>query len=123
MSCRVPEIFVSKQGHKYTSKTFMQCRLTDRCSQNVAQFRYLGTTITDENLIQEDIKKRLNSGNACYNSVQKRSSSRLVSKNINVKVYKTVILPVVLYGCETWSLTLTHLHHLMSSGHTVLFAI
>ena len=33
-------------------------------------------------------------------------SSRLLSKNVKIKIYRTVILPVVLYGCETWSLTL-----------------
>jgi hypothetical protein len=47
----------------------------------VAQFRYLGTTITNQNLIQEEIKKRLNSGNACYHSVQNLLSSRLLSRN------------------------------------------
>jgi hypothetical protein len=71
----------------------------------VAGFRYLGTTITDQNLIQEKIKRR-NSGNACYHSVQNLLSSRLLSKNIKIRIYKTTILPVVLYGCETWSLTL-----------------
>jgi hypothetical protein len=49
---------------------------------------------------------RLNSGNACYNSVQKLLSSRLLSKNIKVIIYNNIIMPVVLYGCETWSLTL-----------------
>jgi hypothetical protein len=48
----------------------------------------------------------LNSGNACYPSVQNLSSSRLLSKNIKIRIYKTTVLPVVLYGCETWSLTL-----------------
>ena len=46
------------------------------------------------------------SGNACYHSVQNLLSSRLLSKNIKIKKYRTIILPVVLYGCETWSLTL-----------------
>ena len=46
------------------------------------------------------------SGNACCYSVQNRLSSRLLSKNLKIKIYRTVILPVVLYGCETWSLTL-----------------
>jgi hypothetical protein len=54
-------------------------------------------------LIQEEIKRRLNSGNACYHSVQNLLSSR---------IYKTIILPVVLYGCETWSLTLREEHRL-----------
>jgi hypothetical protein len=64
----------------------------------------LGTTVANQNLIQEEIRRRLNSGNACYHSVQNLLSSCL-SKNVKVRIYKTVILPVVLYGCETWSLT------------------
>jgi len=45
-------------------------------------------------------------GNACYHSMQNLLSSRLLSKNLKIKIYRTIILPVVLYGCETWSLTL-----------------
>ena len=44
--------------------------------------------------------------NACYHSVQNLLSSRLLSKNLKIKIYKIIILPVVLYGCQTWSLTL-----------------
>jgi hypothetical protein len=55
----------------------------------------MGATITNQNLIQVEIKRRLNSGNACYNSVQNILSSRLLSKNIKIRIYKTVILPVV----------------------------
>jgi hypothetical protein len=66
----------------------------------------LGTTLTNQNSIHEEIKSRLKSGNACYNSVQNILSSSLLSKNVKIKIYKTTILPVVLYGCETWSLTL-----------------
>jgi hypothetical protein len=72
----------------------------------MAQFRYLGTTKTNKNLIEEEIKRKLNSGNACYHSVQNLLSSYLLSENIKIRIYKTIILPVVLYGCETWSLTL-----------------
>ena len=72
------------------------------------QFKYLGTTLTNQNSIQEEIKSRLKSRNACYYSVQNLLSSRLLSKNLKlkIKIYRTIILPVVLYGCETWSLTL-----------------
>jgi hypothetical protein len=69
--------------------------------ENVSQFKYLGMTVTNQNLIQEEIK-RLNSGNACYHSVQNLMSSRLLSENLKIRTYKTIILPVVLYGCETW---------------------
>jgi hypothetical protein len=55
--------------------------------------------------MNEETKSILNSGNASYHSVQSLLSSRLLSSNEKIKMYKTIILPVVLYGCETWSLT------------------
>ena len=58
------------------------------------------------NSILEERKSRLRLGNACYHLVQNLLSSRLLCKNLKSKIYRTVILPVVLYGCETWSLTL-----------------
>ena len=74
--------------------------------ERVEEFKYLGTTLTDQNSIQEEIKSRLKLGNACYYSVQNLLSSRLLSKNLKIKIYRTIIFTVVLYGCETWSLTL-----------------
>jgi hypothetical protein len=47
-------------------------------------------------------------------------SSRLLSRNVTVKTYKTIILPVVLYGCETWSLTLREEHRLRVFENMVL---
>jgi hypothetical protein len=52
------------------------------------------------------IKRRLNLSNACYHSIQNLLSSQLLSKNIKIRIYKTTIFPVVLYGCEIWSQTL-----------------
>ena len=74
--------------------------------ERVEEFKYLGTTLTDQNSIHEEIKRRLKLGNPCYYSVQNLLSSRLLFKNLKIKIYRTIILPVVLYGCETWSLTL-----------------
>ena len=79
--------------------------ISRRTFDRVEDFKYFGTTLTNLNSIAEEIKSRLRSGNACYHSVQKLSSSRLLSKNLKTKIYRTIILPVVLYGCETWSLT------------------
>jgi hypothetical protein len=59
-----------------------------------------------QNYMDEEMKSRLNSGNTCYHLVQSLLSSRLLSRNVKVKIYKTTILPVILYGCETWSVTL-----------------
>jgi len=67
----------------------------------VEQFTYLGTALTNQNSIQEEIKSRLKSGNACYHSVQNLLSSSLLSKNLKIKVYRIIILPVVLYWSET----------------------
>jgi hypothetical protein len=55
--------------------------------ENVAQFKYLVTTVANKNLIQEEIKKKLNSGNACYHSVQKILFSRLLTKNIKIRIF------------------------------------
>ena len=81
-------------------------RIDNSTFQRVEEFKYLGTALTDRNCIAGENKSRLKSGNACCHSVQNLLSSRLLSKNLKIKIYRTVILPVVVYGCETWSLTL-----------------
>ena len=69
--------------------------------KRVKTFKYLGSLLTNQSSIQEEMKCRLKAGNSWYSSVQTLLSSRLLCKNL-----KTIILSVVLYGCETWSLTL-----------------
>jgi hypothetical protein len=94
-------------------------KIANRPVENVSKFRYLGTTVTNHSLIQEEIKRRLSSGNACYHSVQNLLSSRLLSKNVKIRIYKTIILPVVLYGYEIWSLTLREEHRLRVFENTI----
>jgi len=66
----------------------------------------MGTTLANQNSVRKEIKSRLKSGNACYHSVENILSSSLLSKNIKIKIYRTIILRSVLYGCETRLLTL-----------------
>jgi hypothetical protein len=87
-------------------------KIAKRSFQNVSQFKYMGTTVTNQNLIQEEIKRRLNSVNAYCHSIQNRLYSRLLSKSVKIGICRSIILPLVLYGCETWSLTLGEEHGL-----------
>ena len=88
--------------------------------ESVEEFKYLGTDLTYKNCVQEEIESRLKVGNACYYSVQNLLSSSLLSKKLKIKIYRTIILPVVLYGCETWSLTLREERRLMVFENRVL---
>jgi hypothetical protein len=83
-------------------------RIANESFENVAKFKYLGMALIMT--IHDEIKSRLNLGNACCYSVQNLLSSHLISEDLKIKIYKTVILPVVLYGCKTWSLTLIEEH-------------
>jgi hypothetical protein len=75
-------------------------KIDNKSFERVEQYKYLGTTLTDPNSIQEKIKCRLKSGNDCYYSVQDLLSSSLLSKNIKIKIYRTIILPVVCMGVK-----------------------
>jgi hypothetical protein len=97
-----------------------EIKIGNRSFENVSQFRCLGMTVTNQNLIQEEIKRRLHSDNACYHSVQNLLSSRLLSKDVKVRIYKTIILPTVPYGCEIWSLTVNEEHKLRVFENRVL---
>ena len=77
-------------GRSYSMK------IDTSCIERVEEFKYLGTTLTNKNSIQEEIKSRLKVGNACYYSVQSLLSSSLLSKKLKIKIYRTIILPVVL---------------------------
>jgi len=88
------------------ARRIQSVRTDNSTLERVEEYKYFGTTLTNQNSIAKEIKSRLRSGNARYHSVQNLLSSRLLSKNLKIKIYRTIILPVVLYGCETWWLTL-----------------
>jgi hypothetical protein len=66
----------------------------------------MGTTLTYQNSVKEEIKVRLKSGNACSHSMLNLLSFSLLSKNMKIKIYRYVILTLFLYGCVTWPLPL-----------------
>ena len=67
------------------------------------QSKHLGEPLTNQNSVQEEIQSRVKSGNACYHSPQILLSCSLLSKNMKIEIYRNIILPVGLDGCETWS--------------------
>jgi hypothetical protein len=95
-------------------------KIDNRSIERAEEFKYLGATLADQNSIQEEFKNRLKLGNACYYSVQNHLPSKFLSRNLKIKIYRTIILPVVLYGCETWLLTLGEVRRLQVFENRVL---
>ena len=88
--------------------------------EKVKTFKYLGSLLTNQNSIQEEIKSRLKAGNSCYYLLQTFLSFRLLSLNLKIEIYKTIILPVVLYGCEAWPSTLREERRLRAFENKIL---
>ena len=77
---------------------FHSVRIDNSTFERVEKFKYLGTTLTIQNFIREEIKSRRRSGNACYHSVQNLSSSRLLFKKLKIKINRTINLAC----CFVW---------------------
>jgi hypothetical protein len=75
-------------------------KIANRSFEDVAEFKYLGKTLTDQSCMHEEINSRLNSGNACYRSVHSLLSSRLLSRNVKVKIYKIIICQLFCMGVK-----------------------
>jgi hypothetical protein len=73
--------------------------------QHVEEITYLGSQLNQTNSIHSDIQARIGAGNRCYYTFGKVMKTRAINKNLKLQIYKTIIRPVVTYGCETWTLT------------------
>jgi hypothetical protein len=99
--------------HQNSGKS-QNIRIANESSEYVEKFKYLGTTLTNQNDIRDEIQGMLA-------IIQSKIFCLPISyKKLKIKTYRTVILPVVLYGCETWSLTLREEQRLMVSENRVL---
>jgi hypothetical protein len=85
------EINAEKTKYKHILLSYHQnagqnhdIKIANRSYENVSQFKYLRITVTSQNLIQKEIKRRFSLGNACFHLVQKLLSSRLLSKNVKI---------------------------------------
>jgi hypothetical protein len=74
--------------------------IRNKSFDSVKRLKYLTATQTNQNSLPEEIKGRMKSGNACYYSVQNLGSSSLLLKNIKIKIYRTIILPVFCMGVK-----------------------
>jgi hypothetical protein len=92
----------------------------NKALERVEHFIYFGTYLMHQNSFHEEIKCSLQSGNACCYSVLNLLSSSLLSNNIRVKMYRSIILCAVLYECETWSTTVSEVYRLRVFGNRVL---
>jgi hypothetical protein len=73
-------------------------QIGNKSFETVEHFKYLETTLTNQDSIHDEIQSRLKSRNACYHSVQNILSSSLLSKSVKIKIYRTIMLPVVCMG-------------------------
>ena len=72
--------------------------------EQVRSFKYLGSTVNTDNKIEEEIKERIALGNKTFFANKKIFQNKLMSKNAKLKLYFSVIRPVITYACETWIL-------------------
>jgi len=90
-----------------TSGRSRSIKIDNSSYERAEEYKCLGTTLPYQNSINEEVKTDWSRGMLAIIRCKNLLSSSLLSKNLKIKIYRTIILPVVLYGCETWSLTLT----------------
>ena len=78
--------------------------ITQTHLEQVKSFKYLGSAVNGNNSIEEEIKRRISLGNKAFCANQDLLTSKLLTKNFKLRMYKTLVRPVVTYACEMWVL-------------------
>jgi hypothetical protein len=99
------EININKRTKKGNEVVKSDITLNGQTFEDVDNFKYLGALMISQNEVETDIKEKIAAGNRCYRSFGKIFGTRYLSKNKKIRIYKTIIRPVVLYGSETWAIT------------------
>jgi hypothetical protein len=93
-----------KMTRNHTKEPLPKLRVVSYNFESVREFTYLGVSLNDKNKIEEEIQKRIVHGNRAYMSHLQLFRSDQLCKRTKVKLYKTLVHPVIAYGAETWTL-------------------
>ena len=88
--------------------------------RSVTEFRYLGSTVTHDNDTSYEINARIQGGNRCLYALGHLFRSKSLSRHAKLRIYNSVIRPIVLYACETWNLTVRAQERLLTFENRVL---
>jgi hypothetical protein len=102
-------LVINENKTKYLRCTTGNYQMDDLYTNNMGleqihSYKYLGSIVNRENSIEEEIRERIMSGNKAYYANRSVLKSKLVGKKSKLKIYRTIIRPVAMYGCETWVL-------------------
>ena len=73
--------------------------------ERVNQFKYLGSILTDDNNISEEVRSRVTSGNKCFFALSNVFKSKIINRKLKITAFNTILKPIVMYGSECWTLT------------------
>ncbi|KAJ0179056.1 hypothetical protein K1T71_005831 [Dendrolimus kikuchii] len=112
--------YLHMKRYKNTRIACTNLHVGDTLYKGASKFKYLGCTITDTNSREEEIHIRVQNALRCSAALHKVLVSRLLSRKTKIRVYKTVIRPILMYGCEAWTLTLKEENQLLVTERKVL---
>jgi len=119
------DLLINEHNRKYMMCTRKQHKenkleIDNMSFESVQPFKYLGSTVNQNNTIEEEIKERLIAGNKVFYANQKMFQNKLLSKKSKLKLYWTLIRPIVTYACETWFLKENIIQKLMVFERKIL---